>query len=50
MDTYMQKMNISRTLRKDIHDYLHFVHKEEKNRDLEMEAKMIEKIPEELRI
>lgn len=27
MDTYMQKMNISRDLRKDVHDYLHFVHK-----------------------
>jgi hypothetical protein len=30
----MDKMNISRELRKNVHDYLHFVHKEEKNRDL----------------
>jgi hypothetical protein len=46
MDTYMDKMNISRELRKNVHEYLYFVHKEEKNRDLEMEAKMIQKIPE----
>lgn len=46
----MKKMDITRPLKRDIHDYLHFVHREEKNRDLEMEANMIAKIPEELRI
>lgn len=46
----MEKMNITKDLRRNVHDYLSFVHREEKNRDLEMEAKMIQKIPEELRI
>ena len=45
MDTYMEKMNITRDLRRNVHDYLNFVHREEKNRDLDMEAKMIQKIP-----
>ena len=37
LDTYMDKMKISTELKKDIHNYLSFLHKEEKNRDLNIE-------------
>ena len=46
----MEKMKISLELKKEIHDYLEFLHKEEKNRDINIEDQMKAKLPEELRI
>lgn len=40
METYMNKMGISKKLKENVSDYLKFLHMEEKDRDLELEGAM----------
>ena len=50
IDTYMEKMKLSSDLKQEVRDYLAFLHKDERNRDVEVENQMKAKLPDSLRI
>ena len=49
MDIYLENLQIPVLVKETVMDYLEFLYKQEKNRDINLEKNMRDKLPEDLR-